>query len=68
MQHRCPGCNKFGKDSLGGYCTPCHDKKANSPRKRRYNFFRDVGKDNIIKSSFTRDSYGIMKDKFGLED
>jgi len=69
MQHRCPSCNKFGKDSLKGYCTPCYEKGLEiTPRKRRNHFFRAIGKPNAFKSSFTRDAYGIVSDKFRLED
>jgi hypothetical protein len=65
MQVRCPRCNKFGKASLGGYCQPCKDAR----RKPNY-VMRDLmkGKNGIRTGDALPNTYGIMREKFGIEE
>jgi hypothetical protein len=69
MPERCPGCNRFGKSDLGGYCTPCHEKKEPEKKRRKQWFYRDLHKAdfNVNRGGFFRDHYGIVKDKFGIQ-
>ena len=69
MPERCPGCNRFGKSSLGGYCTPCHENKPDEKKRKKQWFYRDLHKAdfNINRGSFLKENYGIIKDTFGIE-
>ena len=70
MSERCPECNRFGKSDLGGYCTPCHEKKGTSGKKRKKQwFYRELHKADfrVNRGSFFKDNYGIVKEKFGIQ-
>lgn len=69
MSVRCPDCNRFGKSDLGGRCKACYAEKQ-TKRKRRGYIMRDLHKaeNGINGSAFIPKGFGIMKDKFGVED
>ena len=58
---RCPVCKGFGSDRLGGYC-----KNHAEPDEEKSIYDSYLG-DYPASEPFFRSTFGIIKDKFGLE-
>lgn len=69
MQVRCPKCGKFGSTELKNFCKTHypypHIKKKNL---NTNHVFREHDKDFKSQGVFVPDSFGIVKDKFGIQD
>ena len=59
---RCPVCNGFGSDALGGYCKN-HVLKDEEDEKSAWDDYRGFGSDR----PFFPKNFGVIKDKFGYD-
>ena len=72
---RCPGCNKFGSSSLGGFCRSCAPAEKKEVKPSDENDPGYVVRDHYKSSygfqrsdSFLSDEYGIRKSTYGYQE
>ena len=67
--NRCPECGRFGSNSNGGYCTPCHNKRVAKQGEDNYR----VGATTYFGYGFQQgdslfpDKFGVEKERYGYE-
>jgi len=67
---RCPKCGGFGSSELGGKCKKCYEYPIfkNRPQKNSKSVFGGFASDFNTDGPFIPDSFGIVKEKFGLQE
>lgn len=70
---RCPKCGGFGSSELKGHCKPCYEAHIgpvfkNKKQKNSKSVFGGFENDFNTDGPFIPDSFGILKDKFGLQE